>query len=60
MTIHPETEEPGFESDVNEIPKARDAGRDDTLEQETTDQDTDELEAVQEEAAEERKEGGYQ
>lgn len=56
-------EEPGFEHDVNELPKDRDKGSPDTLEEspETSEQDEedDNLEA-QKQAAEKRKDGGYQ
>ncbi|MEG3089529.1 hypothetical protein [Sphingomonas sp. PB4P5] len=60
MTMHPETEEPGFEADVNEVPDATNAGQEDTLEDAPKDQQGDALEKAQEDAAEERKEGGYQ
>jgi hypothetical protein len=61
MTIHPENEEPGFEHEVNEIPVKQDNGADDTLEDKPpAGEEADEMEQAQDEAAEERKEGGYQ
>jgi hypothetical protein len=61
MADTPEQEEPGFEHDVNELPKDRNSSEE-TLEDGTPSQDEEasEMEHVQEEAAEERKEGGYQ
>lgn len=60
MAIHPENEEPGFEHDVNELPKAQ-KGHEDSLEEDPKPQDeAGAMEKVQEEAAEERKDGGYQ
>lgn len=61
MATTPQEEEPGFETDVNELPED-DQGSEDTLEDEPDSEDhgSDDMEKVQEEAAEERKEGGYQ
>jgi len=66
MATKPENEEPGFEADVDELPAGQDQGSDDTLEDDPApdpaldgDQAA-EMEHVQAEAAEERKEGGYQ
>jgi hypothetical protein len=56
-------EEPGFDHDVDELPKDRDNGLPETLEERpkvaVDDKEEDNLEA-QRKAAEERKEGGYQ
>jgi hypothetical protein len=60
--MSPTNEEPGFENDVDELPDDAQPASPETLEntpkQDAT--DADELEAAQEDAAEERKEGGYQ
>jgi hypothetical protein len=56
MATTPDNEEPGFENDVNELPEDQSDVSEDTLE----DDGEDDLEAVQEDAAEEREEGGYQ
>jgi hypothetical protein len=56
-------EEPGFEHDVNELPKDRNKGSPDTLEEspETTEQDEEDANLeTQRQAAEERKDGDYQ
>jgi hypothetical protein len=60
MAIHPETEEPGFEHDVNELPEGQKRHEDSLEEAPTPEEKADAMEDVQEEAAEERKEGGYQ
>lgn len=58
MATNPENEEPGFEHDVNELPEK---GHEDTLEDDPKPEDeADAMEEAQEEAAEERKVGGYQ
>ena len=61
MATTPDNEEPGFEHDVNELPKDRNSSEE-TLEDnpKADDEQAAEMEHVQEEAAEERKEGGYQ
>jgi len=61
MATTPQEEEPGFETDVNELPED-DQGSEDTLEEEPLPEDDEpaEMEEAQEQAAEERKEGGYQ
>jgi hypothetical protein len=60
MATTPQEEQPGFETDVNELPVSN-QGPDDTLEEKPSeDEESSELEKAQEEAAEERKEGGYQ
>jgi hypothetical protein len=63
MATTPQREEPGFDSDVNELPKDKDNGSPDTLEEKpdvaAQDEEDDNLEA-QKDAAEERKDGGYQ
>lgn len=60
MAIHPETEEPGFEHDVNELRKGQ-KGHEDSLEEDPQPkEEADAMEDVQEDAAEERKKGGYQ
>ena len=55
-------EQPGFEADVNELPTGTDNDFEETLEEHpgTDDDEAGELEQVQEEVAEQRKEGGYQ
>jgi hypothetical protein len=58
MATDPEIEEPGFEHDVNERPHGQDKGSEYTLED--THDEADEMEQTQKDAAEERKEGGYQ
>lgn len=58
MAPFPDNEEPGFEHDVTELDKKRDNGAEDTLEDQPD--KADEMEQVQQDAAEERKEGGYQ
>jgi len=61
MATTPENEEPGFEHDVNELPKDRNSSErtvEDNPQAEA--EEAAEMEHVQEEAAEERKEGGYQ
>ena len=58
----PTNEQPGFENDVDELPDDQQAASPDTLE-DLPKQDaaeSEDLESVQEEAAEQRKEGGYQ
>jgi hypothetical protein len=64
MATTPEDEEPGFETDVDELPAGPEKGREDTLEDSPApnkdESQATEMEYVQEEAAEERKEGGYQ
>lgn len=60
MTNNASEEEPGFEADVDELPED-DQGSPDTLEDEPLpENDVSELGEAQEQAAEERKEGGYQ
>jgi hypothetical protein len=61
MATTPENEEPGFEHDVNELPKDRNSSER-TVEDnpQAEDEEAAAMEHVQEEAAEERKEGGYQ
>ncbi|WP_156347480.1 MULTISPECIES: hypothetical protein [unclassified Sphingomonas] len=61
MASTPQEKEPGFETDVNELPED-DKGSEDTLEEEPLPEDeaTAGMEEAQEQAAEERKEGGYQ
>ena len=63
MATTPQGEEPGFESDIDELPKDRDKGSPDTLEEDPDTAEADEEDAnlaAQADAAEERKEGGYQ
>jgi hypothetical protein len=61
MATTPENEEPGFEHDVNELPKDRNSSER-TVEDnpQAEEEEAAAMEHVQEEAAEERKEGGYQ
>lgn len=61
MATTPQEEEPGFETDVNELPED-DKGSPDTLEDEPLPEDGEaaDLGDAQEQAAEEREEGGYQ
>ena len=60
MTSQPRDEEPGFEADVDELLED-DRGSPDTLEDEALpEDDLPQLDEAQEQAAEERKEGGYQ
>lgn len=63
MDDTPQGEEPGFDHDVDELPKDRDNGSPETLEDKpeaaAADEDEDNLKA-QRKAAEERKDGGYQ
>lgn len=60
MATTPQNEEPGFETDVNELPEDN-RGAEDRLEDEPQPEDDESgLEEAQEQAAEERKEGGYQ
>lgn len=60
MTSQPRDEEPGFEADVDELPED-DRGSPDTLEDEALpEDDLPQLDEAQKQAAEERKEGGYQ
>lgn len=60
MAITPDNEDPGFENDVNELPKDQNTSEE-TLEDDPEPADeAAEMEHVQAEAAEERKEGGYQ
>ena len=60
MASTPTNEEPGFEADVNELPEDN-QGAEDTLEDEPLPEDDSAgLDDAQEQAAEERKEGGYQ
>jgi hypothetical protein len=60
MAITPDNEEPGFETDVNELPKDRNSSEHSTEDNPKAEDEAAEMEHVQEEAAEERKEGGYQ
>lgn len=62
MATTPDNEQPGFETDVNELPHDKDNGDEHRLEDgpEAQDENASELEEAQKEAAEERKEGGYQ
>lgn len=63
MATTPENEEPGAEADVNELPEDQDNASEDTLEDDPLLEDEsggEDIEEVQEEAAKERKEGGYQ
>ncbi len=55
----PQNEEPGFETDVNELPDGN-MGPEDSLEDKPSPdaQKSDDLEEVQKEGAEEREEGG--
>ncbi|TCP96352.1 hypothetical protein C8J46_10947 [Sphingomonas sp. PP-F2F-A104-K0414] len=55
----PQDEEPGFETDVNELPES-DNGPEDSLEDKLSPdaQKSDDLEDAQKEGAEEREEGG--
>jgi len=59
MAITPQDEEPGFETDVNELSDGNN-GPEDTLEDEpiADEQKPDDLEEAQKEGAEEREEGG--
>ncbi|RMB39424.1 MULTISPECIES: hypothetical protein [unclassified Sphingomonas] len=59
MPITPHDEEPGFETDVNELPDS-DNGPEDSLEDKPAQdvQRSDDLEEAQKEGAEEREEGG--
>lgn len=59
MATTPQNEEPGFERGGNELPD-QDNGNQDTLEEQPSDGEDAGLEDAQEEAAAERKEGGYQ
>jgi hypothetical protein len=63
MDNTPQGEEPGFDHDVDELPKDRDKGSPETLEENPqvteAEEEEDNLE-VQRKAAAERKEGGYQ
>ena len=61
MATTPQDEEPGFETDVNELTED-DNGSEDTLEEKPnpSDQDPADLEEAQKDGAEDRKEGGYQ
>lgn len=60
MTNIASEEEPGFEADVDELPED-DQGSPDTLEdQPLGEDDAPALDEAQEQATEERKEGGYQ
>jgi hypothetical protein len=60
MATIPRDEEPGFETDVNELTED-DNGSEDTLEEEPSpgDQVPADLEEAQKDGAEDRKEGGY-
>ncbi|WP_380780549.1 hypothetical protein [Sphingomonas sp. R86520] len=60
MATTPRDEEPGFETDVNELPQT-DKGSEDSLEENprTSEQDAADLEDAQKDGAEERGEGGY-
>ena len=54
-------EEPGFETDVNELPEGANRSEDTLEESPPSDDDAaTEIEEAQRDAAEERKEGGYQ
>lgn len=59
MMTAPQDEEPGFETDVNELPDGN-KGPEDTLEDKpiADEQSSNDLEDAQKEGAEERKEGG--
>ena len=59
MVTTPQAEEPGFETDVNELPDD-DKGLEDTLEDKPTsdEQKPNDLEEAQKEGVEEREEGG--
>jgi len=61
MASTPTKEEPGFEADVNELPEDIQAAED-TLEEEPLpgDDEPEDFDDAQEQAAKERKEGGYQ
>jgi len=61
MASTPTQEEPGFEADVNELPDT-DQGAENRLEDESLaeDEESNALDEAQEQAAEERKKGGYQ
>lgn len=61
MASTPTNEEPGFEVDVNELPDT-DQGAENRLEDEPLAEDgkSNALDEAQEQASEERKEGGYQ
>ncbi|KQT31010.1 hypothetical protein ASG29_16020 [Sphingomonas sp. Leaf412] len=60
MIEKPTEEEPGFEAEVDELPED-DQGSPNTLEEEPKpEDDLPEMQEAQEQAAEERKEGGYQ
>jgi hypothetical protein len=61
MATTPRDEEPGFETDVNELTED-DNGSEDTLEEKRGpgDQDPADLEEAQKNGAEDRKDGGYQ
>jgi hypothetical protein len=63
MATTPQGEEPGFENDVDELPKDRDNGSPNALEEDPDTAKADEEDAnleAQKDAAGERKEGGYQ
>lgn len=64
MTIDIQNEEPGFERDENELPEDQDGGNPNTLEDGPLPEDEEAgdetLEEAQEDAAEQRSEGGYQ
>lgn len=55
----PQDEEPGFETDVNELPDSNNGPEDSLEEKPSPDvQNSDDLEEAQKEGAEEREEGG--
>ena len=60
MATTPDNEEPGFETDVNELLEDQDNGSEDTRRRPLPEDGGENIEESQEEAAEERKEGGYQ
>ncbi|MDV3455822.1 hypothetical protein RZN05_02410 [Sphingomonas sp. HF-S4] len=60
MATTPQNEEPGFEHDQNELPEDHGSTSETTLEDGPEEEDAADMEDVQEETAEERKEGGYQ
>lgn len=61
MSTKPTNEEPGFENGINELPNDQDGGDPDTLEESQPEgEKADEMEEAQKDAAEQRKEGGYQ
>jgi hypothetical protein len=59
MTTTP-NEEPGFEADVDELPEDNDVSPDTLEDAPLPEDESTKLEEAQEQAAEERREGGYQ